>query len=292
MLVVLGATVWWKVSTPPSQALVPIRQGSTVILGNYNTFYYQQIQVGTNNYLPNVSEDTTYYIDLYSISGPCAYLNGRNVWDKTFSVVFSDKNITTFIPIYALTGSTFDFDLKGKVSSGSKDLVEVCTYIGDVYGSGRKLECIKESISDSSGHWDVEEPGYFYFTVQPLSGSAEFSFNITGNVKRLHVRVGELLDCSLTNNVSSCSIDLPFSVDAYCLMAEFYRLPYNYLKTELEVDVSSRRVGVVMSVTIVPLVVFVALLVFVVGLIRLYCVKCLRKIHNKTNSRHAATYSI
>ena len=215
------------------------------------------------------------------------------MWTKKFSVMFNEKNITNFIPTYAATGSTFDFDLNGQVplDSTEKDLVEVCVYIGAVYGRGRKLECNRVSMTDSSGHWDVEEPGYYYFTVQAVTGSAKFSFNIIGNVKHLHVRVGELLDCNLTNNISSCSLELPFTAQAYCLMAEFYKLPYNYLKTELEVGVTGRRVGVVMSVTLVPLVFLVVLVFLIILLIRLFCMKCIRKIRN-ADALHPMTYSI
>ena len=76
----------------------------------------------------------------------------------------------------------------------------------------------------------MEEPGYYYFTVQPVTGSAKFSFNIIGNVKHLHVRVGELLDCSLIYKLTVWNVIdvLAKSYQPFSLRSPFAILQLNH----------------------------------------------------------------
>ena len=294
MLVVFGSTVWLHVIRPPSPSKVSIRQGSTVILGDFNTFYYEDVYIGIDDdHYPNITSDDNFILDLYGVPGACADICCHGFYTKDIFVMFTEKNITEFIPIYALVGSSFSFDLSGGASqpASKSDLVEVCAYVGATYGSGTKIECIKVPISEGFGNYDIVRPGYYYVTVQPLNGPVKFSFSLTGKVKRLHVSIGELLSCGLNNSVSACSVPLPFTGKEYCLMAEFYRLPYNYLRTELDVRVESTRVGVVIGVTIPPLIGCVILFLLLTCIFRVVCIKCCWKISG-AEPLHSLTYSI
>ena len=118
MLVVFGSTVWLHVIRPPSPSKVLIRQGSTVILGDFNTFYYEDVYIGIDDdHYPNITSDDNFILDLYGVPGACADICCHGFYTKDIFVMFTEKNITEFIPIYALVGSSFSFDLSGGASN-------------------------------------------------------------------------------------------------------------------------------------------------------------------------------
>lgn len=291
LAVILMSTVWIHLVQLPHSSQLPIRQASTIILGDFNSFYYEQVNVGINeDHLPNNTGDTDFSIDIYGIQTSCANID---LHDHNFDVILTEKNISKSTPVYALVDSFFTFELSGTISNSSSvqnEFVDVCINTGPSYNDGKTLECVKESLFESSGKYRVTKRGYYFITVHPLGGTVQYSMNIYGNVKKIRVSTSEML-CGLNRSNSMCRISLPGKSNRHCLLAEFYRLHDKSTTTELYVRVENSRVSFVLGITLPPIIIAVFILVFFSLCCRIICVKYFRKCRKK-QPLHSLTYSI
>ena len=288
---IILATVWIHLIHLPHYSKVPIRQSSTVILGDFSSFYYKEVLVAINeDSLPNVTRDFNYGIDIYGKESTCDNIRAQDIYDLNIDVVLTEKNISKFTPLYALGGSSFKFELYGNVSPSQNEFVDVCVHAGSRYGDGKIIECVRKPLLWSVGRYEITDPGYYFFTVKQLNGSAKYSIILSGSIKKIHVSTSELLGCSLSESSHDCHIQLPGKKNTYCLVAEFYKLPYHSAITELDAEVGKTRGLYVVGITLVPLLVCVVLLVISCSS-GILCTKYFCRKRNKL-SLHKLTYSI
>ena len=290
---ILLATLWIHLIRLPHPSKLPIRQASTIILGDFNSFYYDKVYAGIDEKsLTNATRDLNYNIDVYGIQGACVDIHKHGVYNYFDQVVVTEKNISNFIPVYALSGSFFNYQLYGSTSNMSlqNKFVEVCLNRGASYDDGEKLDCVKMPLFKGVGRYEITDPGYFFFTVQSLNGKAEYSLNVSGTIKKIHVSTDKMLGCGLSRSNLTCHIVLPAKGNTYCLLAEFYKLTHHFMLTELDVRVEKTRASHILGISLPPLIVFV-LLVCLSGLGIIF-IKCVCVYQRNKQSWHMLTYSI
>lgn len=290
---ILLGTVWIHLLQLPSSSKHPIRQATTIILGDVNSFYYDQVYADIDEKsLSNVTRDLDFSIDIYGIQGACANIPSSNIYDVYTDVIVTDKNISNFVPIYALSGSYLYFQLYGKGSNSSSQnmFVKVCLNSGASYEDGTQLDCVKKDLFKSFGRYEIIDPGYYFFTVQSLDGITEYVMNVSGRIKKIHATTSEMLGCPLSRSNLSCHIPLSTGSNTYCLLAEFYKLPYHRMLTELNVKVEKARASFILGITLPPLLLLV-LLIFS-GFSVIVCIKCFCKYRTKRPWHVPLTYSI
>lgn len=227
--------------------------------------FHKTVNVGLSTELFNSTDfyDSTTNIDFYGASGSCDHIYGSNFPIKTRNIYLTDKNISSYIPEYALKGSIFNYKLSGNVQNISDvDFVDVCVYRGSDYNKGTLLKCKKVLLRQdySCGSYEVRESDYYFFKVDSSGGGiTDYELHIDESVNELHVNTDECKGCRINTTNDRCQFLLPLKMK-FCLMAEFYPTRLALASVTLDVVVKDSRY-VIMLVTPLSILSFVMLLV-------------------------------
>lgn len=270
-MVTLLVKMWLPLRPLPTSRL-QILKGSTIVVAEIDSMFHGTVDIKVNmehmnsTDLFHSSTNMEFNIDFYGVTGPCDNIYGMDFPPKKKNICFTENNISTNIPEYALKGSTYHYDITGSNMSHVK-YVQVCAYQGSNYNQGSREKCKKMFLRGDCGTFEAPEPGYYFFKVVNASSSDEildYTLCIEENLHILHLYTDESLPCSINATNARCQFALPLN-PKYCLMAEL--LPNSYVPSVvLDVKVKDSRVVILLIVPILILtflVVLVSLLVCV-----------------------------
>lgn len=268
---VLFGTVHMKFIHPPRNTERLILEGSTVLLKDYNNFFYKSISVSQDAFL-NPSEGKYVHIDLFLVDSDCDTLKPDVIYDKTSYIYLNDMNISSLIPFYVLKGSTFEYSVAALTNESLENkFLDVCICVNSSLGGEEvKIECVRKSFLDSTGKHLVDRNGYYFFKVKS-SDIPHYQLNVTATIKYLHMSTEAYSGCSLNASNTNCTIMLPFELKRFCLIAKFYKSSKDTYETELDVQVESLSVRGLLVGTLPLLLVYIAFLISLVCSVFCYC---------------------
>ena len=198
-------------------------------------------------------------IDFFGAPGPCSHIYGSDFSPKQRNIYVTEKNISSYIPEYALKGSTFNYQITGHAKNMSNvEFVDVCLHRGSAYNTGTQIRCKKVLLKQDHGLYEVPVPDYYFFKVNPLGEEiSDFELHIDGSVNELHVTTHECQGCSINTTKEHCRLSLPLKTK-FCLMAEFYGTRLALASITLDVQVEESRY-VIMLITPIAILSFLVL---------------------------------
>lgn len=269
LLVKLWIPLW---SLNASQ--LQILNGSTIVVKEVDSLFHGTVQVGLNNINSTDFNHSSTNIDFFGASGPCSHIYGSNFPPKTRNICVTEKNISSYIPEYALKGSTYNYQITGHAKNMSTvEFVSVCLYRGADYNTSTRERCKKVVLKQDHGLYEVSVPGYYFFKVNPPVGEgiSDYELHINGNVNELHVNTGECMGCTINTTNKQCRFSLPLKTK-FCLMAEFYPTRLALASVTLDVQVKESRY-VIMLITPIAILFFLVLFVCLITCTLLCCFK-------------------
>lgn len=239
-MVTLLVKVWLPLQPLPASRL-QILKGSTVIVDEIDSMFHATVDINANVISTNTTTNMEFYIDFYGIPEPCENIYGMNFPPKTINICFTEKNISSSIPNYALRGSTYHYDIYGSNTS-EVEYVNVCAYRGSDYNHGSREKCRKLFLREDCGTYEAPEPGYYFFKVvnESLDEIIDYKLCIEEKLHILHPNTDESLPCSINATNAHCQFPLPLK-SKYCLMAESF--PNGFVPSvTLDVQVKDSRI--------------------------------------------------
>ena len=268
---------------PPAVKHVSIRQHSTVVLTEINTLFHESVTVdregGDGN---STATELDALIDFYRIETNCKDIMTETDVVQSHSVIvyFTNKNISRTTPVYALKGSTFEYQISGAISQ--ERLVKVCVYNGPDYDSGTEFNCKKVSINGGEGHFTVPDPDYYFFKVETPDDDIQYTLSVTETLKILDMNRKSYLGCGINAASSHCQFNFTQN-GKLCLIAEFFQSKNDMPRVMLEVKVQKSRVKLML---ILPLALvtflFLTILMCLVILVCCCCARILKLYKNST----------
>ena len=280
--VILTVKIWIPLR-PPAISHVTIRQGSTVVLTEINTEFHQTVAIkceekDNNLNATEAAKSDDVVVDFYRFETSCdSMIKTDVVSGHSVNFLLTDRNISSYPPVYALSGSTFEYQISGDNSAEAQvKFVRVCMYSGSDFDEANELECKKVLLRGGSGYFPVVKSDYYFFRVESHRVSVQYSLSISENPKVLNINTKGLFDCAINATNNFCQFELP-KKNMICLIAVFYPTANDLYEMKLQVQVTKSREAIMLILPL-SIVSCIILIISIVLIVLVFC--CCVRIRN------------
>lgn len=257
----------WLPLKPPASDNLSILRGSPIIVKEIDSWFYKTVVVGLDDNSTAINNSDT-YVNFYGVYDYC---DGQHVlFPIKQDVIFTDKNISNYVPDYfALKGTFFEYEILG---NSPHSAVQVCADNGNSPG-----QCSTNlPWGEGSVFYKVTTPGYYFFRLKSSDDITDYKLIVHQNFKILATSQIDFLGCSINTKNQACEFSLPLR-KKYCLMAKLYE-PNATSQVELNVQIKESRLEIMLAIPLSLLVLLVMLfLLFLVCLPFCYLRFCITR---------------